>query len=147
MSYAGRESRTYRASATHTGRIRAESSGRTLPRERIATSRGGGRQPAAPLDREVETDWQQVAIFAAGAVLGAALGAGAALLLAPQTGEEARHGLARRGRRFRARTADAWDDLRDELQFAARRGRRKLGRALRRRRQHRDWQNEDALAD
>lgn len=147
MSYAGRESRTYRASTTHAGRIRAESSGRALPRERIATTRRVGRPAATPLETEVETDWRQIAIFAAGAVLGAALGAGAALLLAPQTGEEMRHGLARRGRRFGVRTADAWDDLRDELQFAARRGRRKLGRALRRRRQHRDWQNEDALAD
>jgi gas vesicle protein len=75
------------------------------------------------------------------------VGAGAALLLTPQTGEEVRHELARRGRRWRVRTADAWDDLRDELQYAARRGRRKLGRALRRRRQNRERQNESVLDD
>lgn len=105
------------------------------------------RTPTQAHESDVETDWQHVAIFAVGALIGAAVGAGAALLLAPQTGEEARQGLARRGRRLRARTENAWDDLRDELQLAARRGRRKIGRAMRRRRQRRDWQREDALAD
>jgi gas vesicle protein len=103
--------------------------------------------PTPPGESDVETDWQQVAIFAVGALLGAAVGAGAALLLAPQTGEDARQGLARRGRRLRARTANAWEDLREELEFAARRGRRKIGRTLRHRRRRRDREREDALAD
>jgi hypothetical protein len=127
--------------------MRTEIGGRSLGRDRTIASRPSSRPTSGLADSEVETDWQHVAIFAAGAMLGAALGAGAALLFAPQTGEEARHGLARRGRRLRASTADAWDDLRDELRFAARRGRRKLGRALRRRRRDRDWQNETSLAD
>jgi YtxH-like protein len=146
MSYAGKESRTYRGSTT-AGRVRSESTRRPLERERPISSRRLERASLAVADGEVETDWQHVTIFAAGAFLGAMLGAGAALLLAPQTGKEVRHDLARRGRRWRARTADAWDDLRDELQFAARRGRRKLGRALRRRRENREWQSESGLDD
>jgi gas vesicle protein len=90
-------------------------------------------------------DWEHIAIFAAGALLGAALGAGAALLLAPQSGAETRHNLARRGRHLRARTATAWDDLRHELRYAARTSRRKLGRkftgALRHRRERHELHN------
>lgn len=135
MSYAGKESRTYRGS---TSRL-------PIKTERpIRSSRGLDRAPLTP-ETDAETDWQHVAIFAAGTLLGAVMGAGAALLLTPQTGEEVRHDLARRGRRWRTRTADAWDDLRDELRYAARRGRRKVGRALRRRREHREWQDESAL--
>ena len=92
-----------------------------------------------------ELDWQHIAIFAAGAFLGAALGAGAALILAPQSGAETRHNLARRGRHFRDRTATAWDDLRHELRYAARTGRRKLARkfagAVRRRRERHELHN------
>ena len=60
-----------------------------------------------------------------------AVGAGVALLLAPQTGADARRALARQGRRLSIRGRDAWDDLRDELRRAARqrlraRRRRKL---------------------
>ena len=66
-----------------------------------------------------ETDWQQVAIFGAGLALGLALGAGAALLTAPQSGEETRAALRgrvkRMGRTTRRRSRDAWDELRDEL--------------------------------
>src|SRR5205823_10338052 len=106
------------------------------------TARGVAR-PARPApDTEHELDWQHIAIFAAGAVLGITLGAGAALLFAPQSGERTRHDIARRGRRLRSRTADAWDDLRHELRFAARRSRRKLarklGRAVRERRERRE---------
>jgi gas vesicle protein len=145
MSYAGKESRTYRGAAATAGRIRAEAGGRSPGRERSLGSRALGRSAVAP--PQIEVDWQHVTIFAAGALLGASLGAGAALLFAPQSGEETRYRLTRRGRRFRERTADAWGDLRDELQYAARRGRRKLGRALRRRRQNRERHADDALDD
>jgi len=145
MSYAGKESRSRHSSTTGaTGRLRSGATSRPLERELPLGSRGL-RRPGPPPEN-AETDWQEVAIFAAGALLGAALGAGAALLFAPQSGEQARHDLARRGRRLRARTADAWDDLRDELQYVARRSRRKMGRAMRRR-EHRELHDESALDD
>jgi len=88
--------------------------------------------PSAWSAEEDELDWQHIGLFAAGALLGVAIGAGAALLFAPQSGEETRHDIARRGRHIRSRAGDAWDDLRSELRYAARSGRRKLGRRFRR---------------
>jgi hypothetical protein len=95
-----------------------------IGRRGVAPSRGEG------IRADEELDWQHIGIFAAGALIGAALGAGAALLFAPQSGAETRHRLAHRGRRLHERTTDAWDDLRDELRYAARRGKRKIGRRL-----------------
>jgi len=69
--------------------------------------------------------------FAAGIALGLTIGAGTALLFAPQAGTETRRAIVRRGRRLSRRGSDAWDDLRDELSRAARRGRQ----AFRRRRE------------
>jgi len=54
-------------------------------------------------------------VFAAGVLLGIAMGAGVALLLAPHSGADTRRAIARKGRRLRRRGRDAWDDLRDEL--------------------------------
>ena len=69
-----------------------------------------------------ETDWQQVAIFGAGLALGLALGAGTALLTAPQSGEETRAALRGKAKRFgrvtSRRSRNAWDELRDELHSA-----------------------------
>jgi gas vesicle protein len=61
-------------------------------------------------------------------VLGAFLGAGIALLVAPQTGADTRRALARKGRRLKVRGRDAWDDLRVELRRIARRRRRRAAR-------------------
>jgi gas vesicle protein len=69
-------------------------------------------------------------VFAAGIALGLAIGAGAALLLAPQSGTDTRRAIVRRSRRLSRRGRDAWGDLREELSRAARRGRQ----AFRRRR-------------
>jgi gas vesicle protein len=69
--------------------------------------------------------------FAVGIALGLTIGAGTALLFAPQTGTDTRRAIVRKGRRLSQRGSDAWDDLRDELSRAARRGRQ----AFRRRRQ------------
>jgi gas vesicle protein len=69
------------------------------------------------------------AILAAGVLAGIAVGAGVALLLAPQSGEETREGLARRGRRWARRGRDAWDDLSWELRRARNRRRRERARA------------------
>jgi hypothetical protein len=96
-----------------------------------------GRGPVLPRPaaREApEVDWDHVAIFAGGIALGLALGAGAALLLAPQSGAEARHAIVRRGRKLGVRTHNAWDDLRDELEWATVRAGRNLRGAIRRRR-------------
>ena len=82
--------------------------------------------------RESDLDWKQIAVFATGVLVGLSVGAGVALLVAPQSGRETRRELVRRGRRIKRRSADAWDDLRDELRQAARRGRRSLGRSIRR---------------
>jgi gas vesicle protein len=49
-------------------------------------------------------------------LLGAALGAGVALLLAPASGEETRRRLAEGARRLRDRTADTVDDLRQRFE-------------------------------
>jgi gas vesicle protein len=135
MSYAGKDPRSRRTTTSSAaGGVshpvdRARSGSRAFEREISITKRAG----ASGTRRETvepggELDWQHIGLFAAGALVGAALGAGAALLLAPHSGSETRLRLARQGRHFRDRTADAWDDLRDELRYAARRSRRKLAR-------------------
>ena len=83
-------------------------------------SRGSNARPADRPARLSSSDHRQTAIFAAGVVLGLAVGAGVALLFAPESGVEVRRSLARRGRRVRIRSRDAWDDLRDELRTAVR---------------------------
>ena len=65
---------------------------------------------------------------AAGVAIGLLIGAGLALLLAPQEGQESRRRLRRGFRRARLRGLDAWDDL--GVEFL--RARRKLRRARRR---------------
>ena len=136
MSYAGKDPRTRRAANAST-RTARDAGDYPPDRELSITARGiaGSRRGKASMreaDREHEgngegeLDWQHIAIFTAGAVVGAAIGAGAALLFAPQSGARMRHNLARRGRHFRTRTADAWEDLRHELRYAARRGRKRL---------------------
>jgi hypothetical protein len=105
MSYAG-PSATGRSSAARPPELARPASGMAAPR--LLVPRPSDRGPRA-------------AIFAAGVVLGIALGAGAALLLAPQSGDDTRRSLARRGRRLTRRGHDAWEDLRDELRRAARR--------------------------
>jgi hypothetical protein len=124
MSYAG-PSRT-RGTARTTS---SPSTGRAAPVTRAEPS------PASP--PPAETDWQQVAIFGVGVALGIAVGAGAALLTAPQSGAETRAALRARagrvGRTTRRRGRDVWEDLRDELQGARRAlQRRKIGRAAER---------------
>ena len=62
--------------------------------------------------------------------IGVLIGAGAALLLAPQAGEDTRADIADSTRRLRHRAGDAWEDLRDELRWAARRGRKRVQRGV-----------------
>src|SRR3954469_19824521 len=133
MSYAGPASRP-----RGTARRPAAS---PSPTRSLAASPMGGRPAAGEGDEESEyheTDWQQVAIFGAGLALGLALGASAALLTAPQSGEETRAAIKGRVRRIertaRRRGSDAWTELGDELRAAT--------RSLRRRRAKRAAQRE-----
>ena len=99
----------------------------------------GERAVGTSYDRR--PDWRRVGVFGAGLFLGLAVGAGAALLLAPQSGEETRELLGAGARRLGDRAADRWDDLRDELRWLARRGRKSVRRGVTRGR----WAAEDAI--
>jgi len=90
---------------------------------------------------EEPMDWARLGVFGLGIALGALLGGGAALLLAPQSGEEIRAGIGRRARGIREEAGDAWEDLRDELEWATRRGRKRLRRGVTRG----SWAAEDLL--
>lgn len=87
------------------------------------------------------TDWDRVGALAAGIVIGAVIGAGAALLLAPHSGRETRRSLRGLGRRGRNRAGEAWDHLGDELWWLARRKRKQLRRGAART----GWMIEDLL--
>jgi hypothetical protein len=125
MSYAGPAARGKRASTIEP--LRAE-----------ASSRSGVGRRGAPPPRFVSSR-NSPAIFAAGLAIGIALGAGAALLFAPQSGADTRRSIARRGRRLGQRGRNAWDDLAHELKSAARR-RRKAWRIRREGRHEEDEQ-------
>lgn len=97
------------------------------------------RPRGKPYRRSV--DWERVGLVGAGLLIGALAGAGAALLLAPQSGEETRLAIGRRARHARYRARTAWDDLADELAGAARRGRRRARRAF----THARWRASDVM--
>lgn len=93
----------------------------------------------APVGRsfEEERDWRGAGILSLGIIAGALVGAGVALLLAPQSGEETRERIADRARRLGSRADAGWDDLRDELRRLRRRSRRAATRGR--------WKVEDIL--
>jgi gas vesicle protein len=62
-------------------------------------------------------DWSAIGLFAAGIAVGAILGASAALLLAPASGEETRYRIANKV--GRDDEDDLWDQLAEELDRAA----------------------------
>ena len=86
-------------------------------------------------------DWARLGVFGLGIALGALLGGGAALLLAPQSGEDVRADIGRRARDLREDAGDAWEDLRDELEWATRRGRKNVRRGVTRS----GWAAEDLM--
>jgi gas vesicle protein len=127
MSYAGPASRNRGSTPTRGPSL--QGTGRPgAPRRDLP-----GPEEAHDDEASHETDWQQIAIFGAGLALGLALGAGTALLTAPQSGEETRAVLKSRVKRLKrsaGRTSrDAWTELGDELRGAAQSLRRR--RALR----------------
>ena len=96
-------------------------------------------EPAEPGGRswEEERDWRGAGILSLGVIAGALVGAGVALLLAPQSGEETRERIVNRARRLGTRADESWDDLRDELRRLRRRSRRAATRGR--------WKVEDML--
>jgi YtxH-like protein len=131
MSYGGKAARP-----TASPRVSALRSSHGAPTNGD-TSRSPARRRGSPY--EESRDWRALGLFAAGLAVGAAMGAGAALLFAPQSGEEVRASIGRGGRRLGTRAHDAWDDLRDELRWAARRSVKRLRRGATRGR----WKLED----
>jgi hypothetical protein len=103
---------------------------------------GTGRRADVSSD-DAEIDWERVTLFGSGIALGAALGAGVALLFAPHSGEDTRAAIWKQGEKLAGRSRGAWDELRDELEWAARRGKRRLGRRVQRAR----WAAEDFIDD
>ncbi|HUG40794.1 MAG TPA: YtxH domain-containing protein [Longimicrobiales bacterium] len=67
-----------------------------------------------------------VVSFVSGLVVGAAIGAGLALLLAPQSGKRTRRHLARSVEGLRDTAGDRFDDVGDDLRSAVRTSRKKL---------------------
>jgi gas vesicle protein len=110
---------------------------------RRAAAAGQRVETAERAQENVEVDWERVAVFGTGIALGAALGAGVALLFAPLSGEDARAAIARRSARIANQGRDVWDELRDELEWAAKRGKRRVGRRVQRAR----WAAEDFIDD
>src|SRR5688572_16200217 len=112
-------------------RVRDVSEGvRDGVRERLArrptvASRQAGTHTAAD-DRSEDqggTDWRRVGVFTAGLAIGALLGAGTALLMAPSSGFETRVRLVRGARRAGTRVADRFDDWGDAVRQTAHVGR------------------------
>ncbi|HXF23459.1 MAG TPA: hypothetical protein VN602_03005 [Gemmatimonadaceae bacterium] len=67
-----------------------------------------------------EADWRSVALVGAGVAAGVVLGAGIALLIAPQSGAHTRLALSREFRRRRPWRRSPWEQLGKELNRAAR---------------------------
>ena len=67
---------------------------------------------------ETVPDWNNIGLFTAGVAVGAVLGAVVALLVAPASGDETRHSIARRVRNLSG-SDDVWDELAEELELAA----------------------------
>jgi hypothetical protein len=122
----------------------------SAPVRKPATPSTGARDPdLAPLEDVIEgedsspesPDWGKIGALAAGIVIGAVIGAGSALLLAPQSGADTRMAVRGAARKGRQSASDAWDHLNDELWWMARKGRRRLGRG----RTKAGWAVEDML--
>ncbi|MEO8335671.1 MAG: YtxH domain-containing protein [bacterium] len=121
MSYAGPPKSRAEGASTNAAAGSRSSTARRQKGAFVATSAGGA-------------DWQQLAVFGAGLAVGIALGAGIALLTAPQAGAETRadlrYGASRTTRAIGRRSRNAWLDLRDELRGATQSiSRRKARRA------------------
>src|SRR6476661_6132383 len=100
------------APGTGTPRVPSKATGRS------ASPAAKPKTPPAPSRRPTVT-------FLTGLGIGLAVGAAAALLLAPQSGAETRRALRSRGKRVKNKARDAWEDLRIELEATRRALKRK----------------------
>ncbi len=107
------------------------------------TSTSPAAAPARAAGRSFDEsrDWARVGLFGAGILVGAMLGAGAALLYAPQSGIETRLDVRRKARRLRAEATGKWDDVTGGVRGAARRGTKRVRRSAARAR----WAASDAF--
>lgn len=143
MAYAG---------TTGTARGGTASTGTDQEREpeapdRIPPARGARRRSATARQRPAGRSYtrrpelREIGTFGVALALGALIGAGVALLTAPQSGQETRAVLTAGRRRVGNRANLVWDALREELRFATRRGRRRVRHGVTRGR----WAAEDLL--
>jgi hypothetical protein len=87
-----------------------------IPGKPVTTIKRVATTPASHTERN--------AAFLVGVLVGAAVGAGVALLLAPHSGRSTRRRIVRSGRKLTQRSRDAWHDRADELHDMRRRRRR-----------------------
>jgi hypothetical protein len=96
----------------------SSSPGRTAASIPKAPPPGSIPQPSSDgIPHQTVPDWNNIGLFTAGVAVGAILGATVALLLAPASGDETRHSIARRVRNIRG-DDDVWDELAEELERA-----------------------------
>lgn len=129
MAYAG-QSRS-RSGTPDTGPThRAPDLDRTASRHTDDADADIEEASGRPYARALE--WGDAGLFGAGIAIGVLIGAGAALLFAPQSGSETRDDIVRGTRDFGYRATDAWEDLREEFRHAATKGASGLRRGVRR---------------
>jgi hypothetical protein len=96
---------------------------------------------ARALDAANGDDRSRTLAFGAGIAVGALLGAGLALMLAPQSGRATRALIRTKAQRLPVRARDSFDDLGEELRLALRR----RGKAMRRRVRQTRWDVADRV--
>ncbi len=92
---------------------------------RCGRGKGGTNRPIKRGRMYYEEESTTVS-FMSGVIVGAAIGAGLALLLAPQSGRRMRRHLARSVEGFKDTATDRWDDVSDDLRSAVKTSRKKL---------------------
>lgn len=90
----------------------------TTPTDDSTPTRSTSLRPLGKPYKSVP-DAHSMSALGLGLVVGVVLGAGVALLLAPQTGRNARAAISRRVRRARGEPVGTWDRLGRELKRAA----------------------------
>ena len=106
------------------GRSRANGALLTEPTDRGALA-PSPRRSAVDADRP-----NRALIFAAGIAVGALLGAAAALLTAPQSGEDTRRALTRQSKRLARRSREMLGDVGDEFRRQRSAVRRRIASVL-----------------